>query len=296
MELIKKLPPETKVTSTGTTKQNSMGLFLCPICSSEVVKVRGAGRAALSCGIVGCRQSGPRTGHMQSGTPVYVAWAAMRNYCHRSTNQICPEWDSFSVFSEDMLASYRPGTRLARLVSVEPYSKANCLWISADELLDTPTNSVQQSAVTGRLFEQHGMHSTRQYKIWQNMRTRCYDPNSKRYEVYGGKGIKVCYEWLNSFTNFWQDMKDGYTDEMTIDRKDSDKDYYKDNCRWLTLAENSSRSRATVTQQIDMQTGVVIKEWPSARTAGLTLGIDPSSITKVCLGKKQSAGGFRWSN
>lgn len=296
MEMLKKLPQETKVTSTGTTKKNSMGLFLCPICNGEVVKVHGAGLMALSCGASGCRQSGPRTGHMQSGTPVYIAWSNMKSYCQKSANAFSTEWESFAVFSGDMEQGYQPNTRLARMDSLKPYSKENCFWLNPDEMLDTPTNSTQKSAVTGRLFEQHGMHGTRQYRIWSNMRTRCYDPKNARYAVYGGKGIKVCDEWLNSFTNFWQDMKEGYTDEMTIDRKDAARDYCKDNCRWLTLAENSSRSRATVTQQIDVQTGAVIKEWPSARTAGLALGIDPSSITKVCLGKKQSAGGFRWSN
>ncbi len=296
MELISKLPPETKITSTGSTKQNSMGLFLCPSCGQHVVKVKGAGLKAATCGAIGCKESGPRNGHLQSGTPVYIAWSNMKQYCNRSENNYCAEWNSFETFTADMVSSYVPTARLTRLNSLKPYSKENCFWVKPDELLDTPTNSIQQSTVTGRLFEQHGFHATRPYRIWKNMRARCYDPKHRRYSVYGGKGIRICDAWLNSFTAFWQDMQEGYTDEMTIDRKDSNGDYEKSNCRWMTLAENSSRSRATVTKQIDPFSLVIIKEWPSAREAGLALGIDTSSIAKVCNGKMKSAGGFLWSN
>ena len=296
MELIVKLPTETKITSTGTTKRNSMGLFKCPSCGQEVAKIRSVGLKSASCGAIGCKESGPRDGHMQSGTPAYIAWSNMRQYCKRSKNEYCKEWESFEIFNNDMAASYVPTSRLTRINSLEPYSKINCFWVKPDELLDTPTNSTQQSVVTGRLFEQHGFHATRPYRIWSNMRLRCYDENNRRYSVYGGKGIKICDAWLNSFTAFWQDMQEGYTDEMTIDRINSDGDYCVGNCRWITLAENSSRSRATVTKQIDPVTLQVIKEWPSAREAGLSLGIDTSSIAKVCKGKVKSAGGYLWSN
>ena len=296
MEMLRKLPPETKITSTGTTKKNSMGLFKCPACNQEVAKIRSVGLKAETCGAIGCKVSGPKSGHRQSGTPIYIAWSNMKQYCSRSSNSYCAVWESFEQFRQDMGASYRPGSRLARLESLKEYSKENCIWVKPDELLDTPTNSMQQSCVTGRLFEQHGYHGTRPYRIWSNMRVRCYDPKHRRYSVYGGKGIRICDEWLNSFTAFWQDMQEGYTDEMTIDRIDSNGNYYKGNCRWITLAENSSRSRATVTKQIELATGAVIKEWASAREAGLSLGIDPSSIIKVCKGKMKSAGGFLWSN
>lgn len=294
MEMVKKLPPETKVTSTGSLKQNSMGLFHCPQCGQDVVKIRHVGRKAQTCGAVGCKPSGPQSGHKESGSPLYIAWSNMRQYCKRSKNQYVPEWDSFMRFSLDMGTTFVPGRKLTRKDSLQPYSKENCYWLKKEEVFGKPTNSIQQSVVTGRLFEQHGMHKTRPYRIWQNMRTRCYDPKHHRYAVYGGRGIKVCDEWLNSFTAFWQDMQEGYTDEMTIDRIDPNGDYCKQNCRWISLAENSSRSRALATQQIDPVTGVVIRTWASAREAGMALGIDPSSITKVIKSKIKSAGGFLW--
>lgn len=296
MKLLSKLPTELKLTSTGTTKKNSMGLFYCPSCKTEVTKIRSVGLKAATCGAIGCKESGPRNGHLQSNTPVYVAWSNMKQYCNRSKNEHSIEWNSFDTFRKDMGDSYVGSSRLTRVNSLAPYSKDNCFWVTPEELLHTPTNSSQQSCVTGRLFEQHGYHGSRPYRIWSNMRLRCYDPKHRRYSVYGGKGIRICDAWLNSFTAFWQDMQEGYTDEMTIDRKNSNGDYEKSNCRWMTLAENSSRSRATVTKQIDPVSLVIIKEWPSAREAGLTLGIDTSSIAKVCNGKMKTAGGFLWSN
>jgi len=150
--------------------------------------------------------------------------------------------------------------------------------------------------ITNRQLELHGMVGTRVYKIWQNMKTRCYYPSHKSYKNYGGKGIIVCPEWKDSFHNFWEDMREGYDDCLTIDRRDSTKNYVKSNCRWIPLAENSGRSRAKQTIQLSKETGILIKIWPSARIAGLELNIDPSSIAKVCKGHKKSAGGFIWQN
>lgn len=297
MEMINKLPPEIKLTKTGTTKQNSMGLFLCPTCKLEVVKIRNVGRIAITCGSVGCKPSGP---HGKWKHPIksvqYIAWSNMRGYCQRHIVECSDDWNSFDVFYENIGLAYVEGSRLARKDVISGFSLANCYWKNEETYLDSPTNSTQRSVTTGRLFEQHGMHNTRPYRIWANMKLRCYSPTNIRYQVYGGKGVIVCEEWKESFISFWKDMKEGYSDEMTIDRIDSAGNYTKNNCRWISLAENSGRSRALVTSQIDKITGVVIKEWASARVAGIALGIDPSSIIKVCKGSKISAGGFKWMN
>ena len=150
--------------------------------------------------------------------------------------------------------------------------------------------------VTARPLELHGMVGTRPYKIWQNMKTRCYYPSHKSYVNYGGAGITVCPEWKDSFHTFWEDMREGYEEHLTIDRKDPKGNYCKENCRWIPLAENSGRSRAKKTVQLSMEDGSLIKIWNNAREAGLALGIDTSSIAKVCNGKKNSAGGFCWKN
>lgn len=82
------------------------------------------------------------------------------------------------------------------------------------------------------------------YWSWWSMRRRCYAPSCNRYENYGGKGIRVCVRWVNSFDNFVADM--GLRpDGCVLDRKDPKRSYYPDNCRWVTVQE-SNRNRATV--------------------------------------------------
>lgn len=77
----------------------------------------------------------------------------------------------------------------------------------------------------------HGMADKRPYRIWCSMKSRCTRPNHKAFSRYGGRGISVCKEW-QTFDGFWADMKDGYADDLEIDRIDPNGNYCKDNCRW----------------------------------------------------------------
>lgn len=86
----------------------------------------------------------------------------------------------------------------------------------------------------------HNMSKTRLYKCWKNMKARCYIPSASRYKNYGERGISVCKEWLN-FELFMQwALNNGYTDNLTIDRINNDGDYCPENCRWVTIEENTS--------------------------------------------------------
>lgn len=83
-----------------------------------------------------------------------------------------------------------------------------------------------------RTHEKHGMNTRPEYSIWNNMIARCSNPCSIAYEKYGGKGIKVCDRWKDSFVSFYEDMGDRPSPEHSIDRIDGSKGYYKENCRW----------------------------------------------------------------
>lgn len=80
----------------------------------------------------------------------------------------------------------------------------------------------------------HGLTNKEMYWSWIGMRRRCYDPKKEEYKHYGGRGIKVCSRWNNSFENFYADMKKGWYKGATIERKNVDGDYEKSNCTWTT--------------------------------------------------------------
>lgn len=98
----------------------------------------------------------------------------------------------------------------------------------------------------------HGATKTRLYRIWTYMRRRCSDPRDKDFDSYGARGIKVCEPWNKSYITFssWA-LSHGYMENLTLDRKDNNKGYSPDNCRWVTCKEqnNNRRSNRLITYE-----------------------------------------------
>ena len=87
----------------------------------------------------------------------------------------------------------------------------------------------------------HGDSSSKLYKVWKGMKQRTSNPKNKDYLRYGGRGIRMCAEWSESYPAFkkWAFCA-GYCDGLSIDRIDNDGDYCPKNCRWVTAKEQAN--------------------------------------------------------
>lgn len=103
---------------------------------------------------------------------------------------------------------------------------------------------------SGLLGSTHGMSKTRFYNIWVGMKRRCLNKNDSAYLNYGGRGIKICDEWLK-FENFKNDMYESYIKHAeihtekntTIERVENNKGYSVLNCKWATYIEQNRNTR-----------------------------------------------------
>lgn len=127
----------------------------------------------------------------------------------------------------------------------------------------------------------------RLYESWRNMLQRCNDIHNPGYKNYGGRGIKVCEEWKDYVTFARWAIKNGYADNLTIDRIDNNKGYCPSNCRWATVHEQINNRRNSRFVSIDGATKT-ITTWarefdiePNTFRRRLDRGMDPKeALTK----------------
>lgn len=121
-----------------------------------------------------------------------------------------------------------------------------------------------------RTRQMHGYTGTAIYRIWVQMIGRCTNKNNKDYKYYGGRGITVCKEWRHDFLRFLSDM--GHRPNgCVLDRKDNNKGYSSDNCRWATRKESTRNIRSNKIAKIGNQTMVF-------RDIEVSLGLSVGSI------------------
>ena len=90
-----------------------------------------------------------------------------------------------------------------------------------------------------------------EYESWKHMISRCTNTSDKRWNNYGGRGIKVCDRWLNSFDAFRDDMGPRPSADLTLERYDVDGDYCPENCGWEPQAVQSRNTTRTVRVVLD---------------------------------------------
>lgn len=118
----------------------------------------------------------------------------------------------------------------------------------------------------------HGKSKERVYRIYKAMKARCYNHHNMKYHNYGAKGITICDEWLNNSQTFidWAALN-GYKDNLTIDRKNNDKGYSPDNCRWVTVAEQNRNTSQNVYLTLNGQTRIMT-DWAKM------MGMHPTTL------------------
>ena len=124
----------------------------------------------------------------------------------------------------------------------------------------------------------HGKSKTRLYRIWFNIKCRCYKPSSADYTRYGGRGIEVCDEWRDNFQSFYEwSMANGYSTNLTIDRIDNDGDYSPQNCRWVNAEVQNNNTRRNYYITHDGET-LTLTQW--AKKCGINKNTLYSRLTK----------------
>ena len=118
------------------------------------------------------------------------------------------------------------------------------------------------------IIKKHYKTNTRLYTIWRGIKKRCLNKNLKGFYRYGGRGISVCKEWEKDFISFYNwAIQNGYKDNLTIDRINNDGNYEPNNCRWVTMEEQSQNTCKVINLTYNFHT-YSISKW--ARLLGIS--------------------------
>ena len=183
------------------------------------------------------------------------------------------------------------GSRFGRLVVISsaPGKHGKRRWVSACDC-GGQTTSYESGLLSGRsrscgclrlelpiarnrigpILAAHNRSRTSEYAIWAGMKQRCLNPNNSRWSAYGGRGITICDQWVDSFETFLADVGPRPSMAHTLDRIDNDGPYAPGNVRWSSASEQQLNTRRPERMiEIDGETRS-IKEWASKAGIGKT--------------------------
>lgn len=128
----------------------------------------------------------------------------------------------------------------------------SCGCLQKDKARSNILNYNQSEKYVAPTNKKHGGANSKLYKVWCGIKARCYQKGNDHYDLYGGRGIYMCDEWKNDFAPFrdWAE-KNGYSDNLTIDRVDVNGNYSPDNCRWITQKGQVRNRRVTLFYEHD---------------------------------------------
>jgi hypothetical protein len=121
----------------------------------------------------------------------------------------------------------------------------------------------------------HDKSNTRLFRIWSGMKSRCLNSNVKDYYRYGARGIQVCKEWECDFLEFYNwAINNGYSDKLSLDRKNNNEGYNPSNCKWSTILEQQNNTMVCISV-------VVNNKWYSSiREVSRKYNIPPTTVSK----------------
>ena len=154
--------------------------------------------------------------------------------------------------------------RFGRLIAVRKADKVegrpNSYWECLCDCGNTTTvriNNLKSGFITScgcfkkEVTYSHGLYRTPEYKTWLGIKERCYNENNPDYPNYGARGIVMSDEWKESFEAFYRDMGVRPSSQHSIDRRENDKGYSKENCRWATYIEQNNNRRDNIYYELD---------------------------------------------
>lgn len=121
--------------------------------------------------------------------------------------------------------------------------------INSNPKLRSTSCGCYRNELSSKRRKTHGLKNSRIYNEWRGIKKRCRNPNEKDYKNYGGRGIRVCDEWYNSFESFYEYVsKLPHFGEQgrSIDRIENEGNYEPGNVRWATNSEQSMNRRTCI--------------------------------------------------